>query len=68
MQRLGLKMFCAAEYAEGLLKNTDTAIAQGFRGMICGPIMNWTKYRKTEGWMFDNFAWSIKRWQEAKNV
>lgn len=68
MQELGLKMFCGSEYAEGLLTNTDTAIQQGFRGLICGPIMFWTKRAKTEDWMFDNFAWSIKRWREAKHV
>ena len=68
MHRLGLSMFAGSEYADGLLRNTDKAIAQGFRGLICGPIMYLTKYRQMQDWMFDNFAWSIKRWREAKGV
>ena len=68
MKRLGLLMFAAAEYAEGLPVNTGKAIAQGFRGLVCGPIMNWSKHHKMEDWMYDAFRDSITRWRTARNV
>lgn len=68
MQRLGLSMFGGSEYAEGLLTNTDTAIQQGFRGFITGPLHQLTAYRKMEEWMFDNFRYSMNKWREAKRV
>jgi len=68
MQRLGLSMFGGSEHARGLLVNTDRAIAEGFRGFLCGPIHFMTKYRQMEDWMFNAFSESMAKWRAARNV
>lgn len=68
VQRLGLSMFAGSQYAEGLARNTDIAIQQGFRGFVCGPVMVWSKYRRMEDWMYDAFRDSVAKWRVAKNV
>jgi hypothetical protein len=68
MKRLGLSMFGGSEHAGGLLDNTDRAIAEGFRGFICGPIHFMTPFRQMEEWMFNAFEESLGKWRAAREV
>lgn len=66
--RNGMKIWSGSEYCEGLLQNTDAAIAAGFRGFITGPVHYWTKHKVMEPWMFEAFAISLAKWRNAREV
>lgn len=66
VKRYGLNMLVAAEGAVGLRLYTHRAISMGVRGMFCGPLAPYLGYAKTEDWMFDNLAWSIREWEAAR--
>jgi len=66
VKRHGIKMLVAAEGCEGLIRNTDKAIAMGMRGMFAGPLLPYAGTTVMEPWKFDAIRDSIRKWEAAQ--
>ena len=64
--RFGFDFIVGAEWAEGLRANTPAAIAQGLRGLLCGPLHPYTGHTELEGWMASNFEWATQQFKKAR--
>jgi hypothetical protein len=65
--RMGMKnIWLGASWAEGLRKNTPSAIREGFRGLFCAALHPFLPYKRMEEWQFENFKWAIQQWTEVK--
>jgi hypothetical protein len=62
MKEHNLSTFAGSEYAEGLIANTDEAIAQGFRGFATAPLHALSGHRVLEQWMLDAIRESLAKW------
>jgi hypothetical protein len=56
------QVFGGAEYATGIYDNSIKAIANGLRGVLCGPTHPYTKNKRIEQWMLDNMSDSLALW------
>lgn len=56
------EVFGGAEYATGIYDNSMKAIANGLRGVLCGPTHPFTKKTRIEPWMLMNMSDSLALW------
>lgn len=66
VQRHGVKMLVAAEGCEGLIRNTDKAIAMGMRGMFAGPLLPYAGTQIMEPWKFDAIRDAVRKWEAVQ--
>ena len=61
----GVKLWTGSQYCEGLAVNTTTAIRDGIRGFVTGPlsIEDGHYQPKVEPWMVENIRNSIAEWR-----
>jgi hypothetical protein len=64
MQRGMKNIWLGACWAEGLRKNTPSAIQNGLRGLFCAALHPYLPFKRMEEWQFENFKWAIQQWRE----
>jgi hypothetical protein len=61
----GYREICGSGYCEGLLENTEQAIAFGVSTFLTGPLHYLGKHEQIEPWMIEAFRDSISKWRAA---
>jgi hypothetical protein len=55
-------IWMGACWADGLKRNTPSAIQNGFRGLYCAALHPFVKLERMEEWQFENFKWANQQW------
>lgn len=55
-----------SQFVQGLQRHTYSAIAQGLRGFMTGPVHPDSGAGKFEPWMLDVISWSLAQWKAAR--
>lgn len=60
------RTWTGSQFCEGLLRNTDAAIARGQRGFLTAPLHPDLRPGRVEPWMLEALRWSLAQWRKAR--